>query len=169
MAKDTIKSVVVDDVDMMRATLKKVLDGFPNIEIVGEASDYESAREVINDCKPDLVFLDIDLNGLTSIDLLNEIIHDYKVYKIVRFERYFKSYCHQHNNKVQVKLKLKDLAFFFHFVILCDLFEMHPNKTKNKKMLMDFFMKNFMYTNTNGDPVHFKNFTKEVTDTTSVS
>ena len=33
MAKDTIKSVVVDDVDMMRATLKKVLDGFPNIEI----------------------------------------------------------------------------------------------------------------------------------------
>lgn len=73
MAKDTIKSVVVDDVDMMRATLKKVLDGFPNIEIVGEASDYESAREVINECKPDLVFLDIDLNGLTSIDLLNEI------------------------------------------------------------------------------------------------
>ncbi|OYU97018.1 MAG: hypothetical protein CFE21_01645 [Bacteroidetes bacterium B1(2017)] len=73
MAKDTIKSVVVDDVDMMRATLKKVLDGFPNIEIVGEASDYESAREVINETKPDLVFLDIDLNGLTSIDLLNEI------------------------------------------------------------------------------------------------
>jgi two-component system LytT family response regulator len=73
MAKDTIKSVVVDDVDMMRATLKKVLDGFPNIEIVGEASDYESARTVINECKPDLVFLDIDLNGLTSIDLLNEI------------------------------------------------------------------------------------------------
>jgi two-component system LytT family response regulator len=73
MAKDTIKSVVVDDVDMMRATLKKVLDGFPNIEIIGEASDYESAREVINETKPDLVFLDIDLNGLTSIDLLNEI------------------------------------------------------------------------------------------------
>ncbi len=73
MAKDTIKSVVVDDVDMMRATLKKVLDGFPNIEIIGEASDYESAKNLINETKPDLVFLDIDLNGLTSIDLLNEI------------------------------------------------------------------------------------------------
>jgi two-component system LytT family response regulator len=79
MAKDTIKSVVVDDVDMMRITLKKVLDGFPNIEIVGEASDYESARQVINDTKPDLVFLDIDLNGLTSIDLLNEITCDPKI------------------------------------------------------------------------------------------
>lgn len=73
MLKETIKSVVVDDVDFMRATLKKVLAGFPHIEIVGEASDYESARKVINETKPDLVFLDIDLNGLTSIDLLNEI------------------------------------------------------------------------------------------------
>lgn len=73
MNKDKIRSVVVDDVDMMRATLKKVLDNFPNIEIIGEASDYESAREVINQTQPDLVFLDIDLNGLTSIDLLNEI------------------------------------------------------------------------------------------------
>ena len=73
MVKGTIKSVVVDDVDFMRATLKKVLAGFPDIDIVGEASDYESARKVINETKPDLVFLDIDLNGLTSIDLLNEI------------------------------------------------------------------------------------------------
>jgi len=79
MAKDTIKSVVVEDVDMMRITLKKVLDGFPNIEIVGEASDYESARRVINNTKPDLVFLDIDLNGLNSIDLLNEITCEPKI------------------------------------------------------------------------------------------
>jgi len=79
MAKDRIRSVVVDDVDMMRATLKKVLDGFSHIEIVGEALAYESAREVINSTKPDLVFLDIDLNGLTSIDLLNEITCEPKI------------------------------------------------------------------------------------------
>ncbi len=79
MAKDIIRSVVVDDVDIMRITLKRVLDGFPHIEIVGEASDYESARQVINDTKPDLVFLDIDLNGLTSIDLLNEITCNPKI------------------------------------------------------------------------------------------
>jgi two-component system LytT family response regulator len=79
MAKDRIRSVLVDDVDMMRATLKKVLDDFSIIEIVGEASDYESARELINSTKPDLVFLDIDLNGLTSIDLLNEITCEPKI------------------------------------------------------------------------------------------
>ncbi len=79
MAKDRIRSVLIDDVDMMRATLKKVLDDFSIIEIVGEASDYESARELINSTKPDLVFLDIDLNGLTSIDLLNEITCEPKI------------------------------------------------------------------------------------------
>ncbi len=73
MAKGITRSVVVDNVDMMRVTLKKVLEGFPNIEIIGEASDYESAKNLINETKPDLVFLDIDLNGLTSFDLLNEI------------------------------------------------------------------------------------------------
>ncbi len=73
MGSGTIRSVVIDDVDMMRATLKKVLEAFPAIEIVGEAADYESARTVINDTRPDLIFLDIDLNGLTSMDLLNEI------------------------------------------------------------------------------------------------
>ena len=71
--KDSIKAVVVDDVDLMRATLKKVLENFPNISITGEASDFESAKNVINEQQPDLVFLDIDLNGLTSIDLLSQI------------------------------------------------------------------------------------------------
>jgi two-component system LytT family response regulator len=71
--KEAIKAVVVDDVDLMRATLKKVLENFPNINITGEASDFDSAKTVINDLQPDLVFLDIDLNGLTSIDLLSQI------------------------------------------------------------------------------------------------
>lgn len=68
MAKDKIRSVVVDI-----AELKNILSDFSIIEIVGEASDYKSASELINSTKPDLVFLDIDLNGLTAIDLLNEI------------------------------------------------------------------------------------------------
>jgi hypothetical protein len=39
---------------------------------------------------------------------------------------------------------------------------MHPDKRKNKKMLMEFFVKNFMYTDGLGNPNHFKNFIKEV-------
>lgn len=71
--KDKIRAVLVDDVEMMRITLKKVLEQFPNIELVAEASTFEEAKNIINETTPDLLFLDIDLNGLTSIDLLSEI------------------------------------------------------------------------------------------------
>jgi two-component system LytT family response regulator len=68
-----IRTVLVDDVEVMRITLKKVLAQFPHIEIIGEASAFDEARDVINRLQPDLVLLDIDLNGLTSIDLIGEL------------------------------------------------------------------------------------------------
>jgi len=73
MNLNKIRSVIVDDVDMIRMTMKKLLQNFPVIEFVGEAADYDSAKELINKTKPDLVFLDIDLNGITSLDLINEV------------------------------------------------------------------------------------------------
>jgi two-component system LytT family response regulator len=77
--KDKIRAILVDDVELMRITLKKVLEQFPHIELIGEASDFDSAKELINSAKPDLVFLDIDLNGLTSIDLLSQVNHVPKI------------------------------------------------------------------------------------------
>lgn len=71
--KDVIKAVIVDDVDSMRVVLKKLLGTFDKIQIVGEAADFEEARNIISEERPDLLFLDIDLNGLTSIDLLKTI------------------------------------------------------------------------------------------------
>lgn len=104
-------------------------------------------------------------NNVSMLDnLINEIIHDYENFKIVRFDDYFKSFYKQHMTKVQVDLKLKDLAYFFHFVLTSGLFIMNPDKRKNKKMLMEFFVANFMYTDGKGNPKHFKNFIKEISD-----
>jgi two-component system LytT family response regulator len=71
--KDIIKAVIVDDVDSMRIVLKKLLGTFDKIQIIGEAADFEDARNIISEERPDLLFLDIDLNGLTSLDLLKTI------------------------------------------------------------------------------------------------
>jgi two-component system, LytTR family, response regulator len=71
--KDIIKAIVVDDVESMRLVLRKLLSTFDKIEIVGEAADFDEARTIISEERPDLLFLDIDLNGLTSIDLLKTI------------------------------------------------------------------------------------------------
>ncbi len=71
--KDILKSVIVDDVDSMRVVLKKLLVNFDRIEVVGEASNFDDAVETISEEKPDLLFLDIDLGGLTSIDILSKL------------------------------------------------------------------------------------------------
>ncbi len=71
--KDIIKAVIVDDVDSMRIVLKKLLGTFDKIQIIGEAADFEEARNIISEERPDLLFLDVDLNGLTSLDLLKTI------------------------------------------------------------------------------------------------
>jgi two-component system LytT family response regulator len=71
--KEIIKAVLVDDVESMRMILKKLLSSFDKIQVIGEAADFEEAQDIINEERPDLLFLDIDLNGLTSIDLLNKI------------------------------------------------------------------------------------------------
>ncbi len=74
--KDILRSVIVDDVDSMRAVLKKLLQNFDRIQVIGEASSFDGAVETITEEKPDLLFLDIDLGGLTSIDILSKL--DYK-------------------------------------------------------------------------------------------
>jgi two-component system LytT family response regulator len=70
--KEIIKAVLVDDVESMRMILKKLLSSFDKIQVIGEAADFEEAQDIINEERPDLLFLDIDLNGLTSLDLLNK-------------------------------------------------------------------------------------------------
>jgi hypothetical protein len=94
--------------------------------------------------------------------MLNEIIQDHTNFGVVRFEDYFKTFYSENANKIQVDLKLKELAYFFHFVLETKLFIMHPDKRKNKKMLMEFFVKNFMYTDGKGNPKHFIKFIKEI-------
>lgn len=74
--KNNIKAILVDDVESVRSVLRKLLSNFENITLVGEASDFEHALLLIEDEKPDLLFLDVDLNGLTSMDLLQKL--DYK-------------------------------------------------------------------------------------------
>lgn len=84
----TIRAVLIDDVEVMRITLKKVLEQFPHVELVGEASTFDEAKEVINTLQPDLLFLDIDLNGLTSIDLIGEINCTPKIIFITSHENF---------------------------------------------------------------------------------
>jgi two-component system LytT family response regulator len=65
-----VKTLVVDDERPARERLKRLLAKDPRIELLGEAADGETAIEQIETLQPELVFLDIQMPGMTGFDVL---------------------------------------------------------------------------------------------------
>jgi two-component system LytT family response regulator len=83
-----IKAVIVDDERLARVNLRRLLEPFPEIEIVGEASSIKNTVELINLYKPQLIFLDIQLSGETGFDLLEIIDNSIKIVFVTAYDEY---------------------------------------------------------------------------------
>jgi len=71
---DIIKCVIVDDEMRARSGLQKLIENYcEGIEVVGLAESVSTARTLIAETKPDLVFLDIDMPGGDGFDLLEQL------------------------------------------------------------------------------------------------
>lgn len=68
-----MKAVIVDDERLARKELRKLLEEFPEIEIIGECSNGMEAITLINDQKPDLVFMDIEMPELNGFQVIEKI------------------------------------------------------------------------------------------------
>lgn len=87
--------IIIDDEKLARELLREYLEAIENIEIVDECAKGFDAVEKINKLKPDLIFLDVQMPGMTGFDVLDEIDHEpyvifttaYDQYAIKAFER----------------------------------------------------------------------------------
>lgn len=68
-----IKTLLVDDEDLARRGLKIRLKDAPDIEIIGEAAHGEEALRMVDELKPDLLFLDIQMPGMNGFDVLKAL------------------------------------------------------------------------------------------------
>lgn len=69
-----IRTIIIDDEKNARVTLKSLLDNFSTkIQVIGEASNLETAIDLIQRSSPDLIFLDIQLKKATGFDLLQSL------------------------------------------------------------------------------------------------
>lgn len=66
-------AIVIDDERLARTELKKMLGDFPEIEVIGEASNADEGIKLIEELGPDLIFLDIQMPAKTGFDLLAEL------------------------------------------------------------------------------------------------
>ena len=71
---ETIRIVLVDDHRVIREGLREFIETRPGMRVVGDAGDRRSALEVVGRERPDVVVLDLDLGGVSGLDLLPEIL-----------------------------------------------------------------------------------------------
>ena len=67
------KAVIIDDERLARNELKKMLQDFPEVEVIGEAANAKEGVEKVESLNPDLIFLDIQMPGKTGFDMLCEL------------------------------------------------------------------------------------------------
>ena len=67
------KVIIVDDESAGRQLIKEYLEDFPELILLGEANNGVDAVKIINEFKPDLVFLDIQMPGMTGFDVLTHL------------------------------------------------------------------------------------------------
>ena len=66
-----IRTLIVDDEPLARERLAALLRPREDIEVVGECRDGEDAVLAIHDLAPDLVFLDIQMPGISGFDVID--------------------------------------------------------------------------------------------------
>lgn len=74
---ECIRIILVDDHTLVRLGFRSIFEKMENVEIVGEASDGHEALRVIEQTKPDIVFMDVTMKGLNGIDALIRISQRY--------------------------------------------------------------------------------------------
>lgn len=67
------KTIVIDDERLAREEVKRALESYPEFDLIGEASHADEAKTIIENLKPDIIFLDIHMPGKTGFDLLEEL------------------------------------------------------------------------------------------------
>lgn len=83
-----MKALIVDDSQLARQELRHLLKSSDQVQVVGEAADAEEAIDKINELKPELLFLDIQMPGKDGFELLQELEEVPQVIFTTAFDHY---------------------------------------------------------------------------------
>jgi len=83
-----IKAIIIEDEQPARSIIKTYLEDIEQVEIIGEYADGFSGVKAINELKPDLVFLDIQMPRLTGFEVLELIEYKPAVIFTTAYDQY---------------------------------------------------------------------------------
>jgi DNA-binding NarL/FixJ family response regulator len=73
MADNCLTVLLVDDHPFVREGLRSFLSDQPEFKVVGEASSGEEAMRVAEELKPDFILLDINMPGVTGLEIVTHL------------------------------------------------------------------------------------------------
>jgi len=68
-----MKCIIVDDNKMARMALKQLVSQVPALELIAECNDASEALDSLNSAQVDLLLLDIEMPGMTGLDLIRKL------------------------------------------------------------------------------------------------
>ena len=72
---EKLRTIIVEDEELARVLMKSFLKENDKIEIIAECENGFEGVKMINELKPDLVFLDIQMPKITGFELLELLEH----------------------------------------------------------------------------------------------
>jgi len=83
-----VRTLVVDDEELARQVLRELLGAHPEIEVVAECRNGLEAVKAVQEHKPDLLFLDVQMPKLTGFDVLELIGSETPVIFVTAYDEY---------------------------------------------------------------------------------
>ena len=83
-----IRTLIVDDERLARQELRKLLANHTQINVIEEAGNAMEAKEKIEEHRPDLVFLDIQMPGKNGFEMLEELDYTPEVIFVTAYDEY---------------------------------------------------------------------------------
>ncbi|NUO80399.1 response regulator [candidate division KSB1 bacterium] len=83
-----IRTLIIDDEWLIRSELKTMLQGYPDINVVGEAANLAEAVQAAQSLQPDLIFLDVQMPGGSGFEVLEQVGSACKIIVVTAFPQY---------------------------------------------------------------------------------
>ncbi|ANY87804.1 MULTISPECIES: response regulator transcription factor GacA [Pseudomonas] len=78
-----IRVLVVDDHDLVRTGITRMLADIDGLQVVGEADSGESALKLARELKPDVVLMDVKMPGIGGLEATRKLLRSHPDIKVV--------------------------------------------------------------------------------------
>ncbi len=85
---NTVKVLLVDDHQLVRSGIRRILDDAPDVEVIGEAGSGEEALRQARSEQPDVVLMDVSMPGIGGLEATRKLLRTSPELKIIALTIY---------------------------------------------------------------------------------